>query len=99
MTVKKTEKKQPQDRPKQEEIKLYEFELNDFNKVVFAITNFRDKRYVNIRTWSRYSPVQEWARTQKGIFVEVSKVKNVQEGINQLAEYLDIGHSKKGARQ
>ena len=86
---------QPKERPEQEELKLYEFEISRFNKIVFAITDFRDKRYINIRTWSRVHPEQQWGRTQKGIFVEVSKIKDVQEGINRLAEYLNTGHSKK----
>lgn len=89
-------KTQPKDRLKQEEIKLHEFELSDFNKIVFAITDFKDKRYINIRTWTRAHPgQQEWGRTQKGIFVEISKIEDVQEGINRLAEHLNTGQPKK----
>ncbi|MBA7597001.1 hypothetical protein ES703_04011 [subsurface metagenome] len=87
---------QPKDRPEQEELKLYEFKLSDFNKIVFAITDFRDKRYINIRTWTRVHPgQQEWGRTHKGIFVDVSNIKDVQEGIKRLAEYLNTGQPKK----
>jgi hypothetical protein len=88
--------KEIQDRLKQKEFDVYEFELSLFNKVVFTISKFKGKRYINIRTWSRVHPEQQWARTQKGIFVEISKIKDVQEGIKLLAEHLN---EKKGARR
>jgi len=87
---------QPEDSLTQKEINVYELELSQFNKIIFSITEFRGKRYINIRTWIRVHPAQqEWGRTQKGIFVEVSKIKGIQEGISRLADHLDKGHSKK----
>ena len=87
---------QPEGNLIQKEINVYELELSQFNKIIFSITEFRGKRYINIRTWIRVHPAQqEWGRTQKGIFVEVSKIKGIQEGISRLAEHLDKGHSKK----
>jgi hypothetical protein len=83
----------------QKEIHVHEFELSDFNKIVFSLTNFHDKWYVNIRTWTRVHPSQQnWGRTHKGIFVEVSKAEEIQEGINRLIESIKDGHYKKDSQ-
>jgi hypothetical protein len=91
--------KEKKDRSNQPEIHVHEFELSDFNKIVFSLTNFRDKWYMNIRTWTRVHPSQQnWGRTHKGIFVEVSKAGEVQEGINRLVESIREGLHKKGSQ-
>mgnify|MGYP001489402745 CR=1 FL=1 len=97
--------KQKKGRPDQPEINVYEFNLSDFNKIVFSLTNFKGKWYVNIRTWTRVHPSQQnWGRTHKGIFVEISKAGEIQEGINRLIEKIEadkirqIRHYKKRAK-
>jgi len=87
-----SENPQLQEHKKQKELQLYDFELSEFSKIVFSLTEFRGSWYINIRTLARVHPAQKnWARTQKGVFVPISKIKEMLQGLDQIAKKLKKG--------
>jgi len=79
--------KSSETKPDQKHTIIHEFEASTYSKIVFSLTEFKGKWYINIRTWIRADPKQQaWGRTRRGIFITLDKYPYLSEGIQKLDE-------------
>lgn len=64
---------------------LYEFNKNDLEKIVFDLSEFKGKDYINIRLWVRDGPLaKEWKPTKKGLFIPLELAPQFTEGMSMV---------------
>lgn len=66
---------------------IYQIEKNGTEVVRFEVSEFKEKEYINIRIWYQ-TPGGDFRPTQKGVTLELSKFKELQNGMDKLGEYL-----------
>ena len=64
---------------------MAEFLHGDLRKYIFTITEFKGKKYINLRLWQRYDPRNEadWRPTKKGLFIPLFLAKEFIKAINE----------------
>ncbi len=61
---------------------VYELRKNDLEKIIFDISEFKGKDYINIRLWVRDGPlIKEWRPTAKGLFISLELASEFMEGM------------------
>ena len=61
---------------------IYEFMKNGFDKVIIRFAEFRDVKYLDIRTWYQ-NDKDEWKPTKKGIIIPLNKIEELKKGIDK----------------
>ena len=61
-----------------------EIQKNDYQKIVLAVKEFKDKKYIDLRTWMREDPREEWKPTKKGVTVPLVKAGELRKAIDRL---------------
>ncbi|MBA7611416.1 hypothetical protein ES703_18640 [subsurface metagenome] len=75
---------------------VYEFNKNDLEKIVFDLSEFRGKDYINIRLWVRDGPlVKEWKPTKKGLFIPLELASEFMEGMGLIFKAIEKRKEKK----
>lgn len=69
------------------DINIYEFHKSGDEKIVISLSDFKGKRFINVRTWIddlEDLGKQKWIRTHKGICISIELAEGLKEGINRL---------------
>jgi len=80
-------------------MKIYEFEKNALEKVVFEITTYQGCGYLNMRVWFDASRGQntDWKPSQKGITLSTDLIHELMKGLELAADFLS--KEKKGGQE
>ncbi|MBA7523226.1 hypothetical protein ES705_15349 [subsurface metagenome] len=61
---------------------VYELLKNDLEKIVFDLSEFKGKDYIDIRLWIRDGPlIKEWRPTAKGLSIPLEQASEFMEGV------------------
>lgn len=63
---------------------VFEFERNPDEKIIFDISEFKEKKYIDIRTY--FQADGEWRPTKKGISISLDKLPMLVEAVDKLKE-------------
>ncbi|MBA7478196.1 hypothetical protein ES707_13617 [subsurface metagenome] len=75
---------------------IYEFNKNDLEKIVFDLSEFQGKDYINIRLWVRDGPlIKEWKPTPKGLFISLELASEFMEGMGLIFKAIKKRKEKK----
>ena len=64
-------------------------DLSSTQKLLFSISNFRGKKYIDIRTWFQ-DQAGEWKPTKKGIHFDFEKFQNFESMVKILEKITSI---------
>ena len=64
---------------------MAELKHGDLRKFVFAVSEYKEKVYLNLRLWQRYDVRDEddWKPTRKGISIPMGMAGDFKKAINQ----------------
>ena len=65
-------------------------DLTATQKLIFSLSNFRNKQYIDIRTWFQ-DQSGEWKPTKKGVHFNVDLFENFQTILNSLNQLMVSG--------
>ena len=70
-------------------INIGELSLGPTQTLLFSLSNFRDKNYMDIRTWFQ-DQSGEWKHTKKGIHFSIDKFQDFEKLIKTLSDIAQI---------
>jgi len=70
-------------------INIGELSLGPTQTLLFSLSNFRDKNYMDIRTWFQ-DQSGEWKPTKKGIHFSIDKFQDFEKLIKTLSDIAQI---------
>jgi len=65
-------------------------DLTATQKLIFSLSNFRNKQYIDIRTWFQ-DQSGEWKPTKKGVHFNLDLFENFQTILNSLNQLMGSG--------
>ena len=74
---------------------IREIQKNNSENIRIEVSEFEGRQLINIRIWYRSKSIDEetgdyiYKPTQKGISLDISKFKDLKEGIDALGNYID----------
>lgn len=66
-------------------------DLTATQKLIFSLSNFRNKQYIDIRTWFQ-DQSGEWKPTKKGVHFNIDLFENFQAILNSLNQLMSPGN-------
>jgi len=69
-------------------IHIADIEKNKSEVIRIEISEFKEKKYINIRTWYRDKETSELKPSQKGVAVNVDKYSLLKDAILKIEEFL-----------
>ncbi len=66
-------------------------DLTATQKLIFSLSNFRNKQYIDIRTWFQ-DQSGEWKPTKKGVHFNIDLFENFQAILNSLNQLMSSGN-------
>lgn len=66
-------------------------DLTATQKLIFSLSNFRNKQYIDIRTWFQ-DQSGEWKPTKKGVHFNLDLFENFQAILNSLNQLMSPGN-------
>jgi len=75
---------------------VYELMKNDLEKIVFDLSEFKGKDYIDIRLWIRDGPlIKEWRPTGKGLSIPLERASEFMEGVGLIFKAIEKRKEKK----
>jgi hypothetical protein len=80
---------------------MSEFLQGDLRKYVFNVQDFKGKRYINMRLYERFNPLDEkaWNPIHKGLFIPIEFAGELRKAIDRLMAELEFNPKEERTRK